>query len=456
MKNKILQFIILKKYSITIFLVDILLFNLAIFLPCFLLRNSQPTLVFYIFATFIWLFIGSLFLLYSTCRYAIRHIILAIITTWIMLNLTTIYVDVMQIDKVSLLFMLPFIVTFILTYRYALRCIFLSKQNMDKKKEVKALIIGVSEDAAEIAEQLSTGMVGKYRVAGFLYLDSEPQKGVKVDPKAILGNTKNLYSVVKNKEVDEVIIALSPDTPFLYKRVESIIRHYSELHINFKVSSHLYDKLIGRIKMNHISELKLFDILPNTDHSSYLIYKRMMDVVVSLIGSIIFSPIMLLIAVITAFFDRGPVLYRQVRLGKLGKPFMLYKFRSMIPDAEKLTGPVWTIENDNRVTPFGRFLRKNSLDELPQLWNVLRGDMSLVGPRPERPYFVHNNKELQGRRLNIKPGMTGIAQINGRYGLNIRHKSKYDYVYLKNCSIMLDVRILLQTLEAVISKRGAR
>jgi exopolysaccharide biosynthesis polyprenyl glycosylphosphotransferase len=253
-----------------------------------------------------------------------------------------------------------------------------------------------------------------------------------------------------------VIIAFPAYTPFLHRKIEKIAKEYSELGVNFKVIPDLYDTLIGRLRVSRISGYPLLDVLPEVENRRYLIYKRLMDVAVSSLGLILLSPITLFIAVVLRLSEKGPVFYRQERIGESGRPFILYKFRSMVPDAEKDTGPIWAEENDERVTAFGRFLRRNSLDELPQLWNVLKGDMSLVGPRPERPHFVNNHKELQGRRLNVKPGITGLAQINGRYNLTARQKAKYDYIYIKNCSFALDMMILFKTIDVVLSKRGVR
>jgi lipopolysaccharide/colanic/teichoic acid biosynthesis glycosyltransferase len=181
---------------------------------------------------------------------------------------------------------------------------------------------------------------------------------------------------------------------------------------------------------------------------------RLFDVAGSLALLILAFPIMAVAAVLVKTTSAGPVLYRQVRVGKGGTLFTLFKFRTMVKDAEKHVGPVWARPDDDRVTPVGRILRRTRIDELPQLYNVLRGDMSLVGPRPERPFFVERHKALQGVRLAVKPGITGLAQVRSYYDLKPDHKARYDYLYVRNRSLWLNVAILLQTVPVVLAKKG--
>jgi lipopolysaccharide/colanic/teichoic acid biosynthesis glycosyltransferase len=172
-------------------------------------------------------------------------------------------------------------------------------------------------------------------------------------------------------------------------------------------------------------------------------------------GILILSlPIMTLLAVLIKVSSPGPILYKQERVGKSGRVFTLYKFRSMIDDAEKHVGPVWAAKDDGRVTPLGKVMRKMRFDELPQLFNVIKGDMSLVGPRPERPFFVGRHKALQGIRLAVKPGLTGLAQIRAFYDLKPDHKLRYDHLYIQNRSFWLNISILAKTIPVVLQKTG--
>ncbi|HPC94841.1 MAG TPA: sugar transferase [Sedimentisphaerales bacterium] len=181
---------------------------------------------------------------------------------------------------------------------------------------------------------------------------------------------------------------------------------------------------------------------------------RLLDLFGSLFILLCALPLMLAAAVAIKLTSRGPVLYSQERVGKGGRLFNLYKFRTMIDGAERHVGPVLASKDDHRVTAVGRILRRTRMDELPQLYNILRGDMSLVGPRPERPFFVQRHKALQGIRLVVKPGLTGLAQVRSFYDLKPAHKVKYDYIYIQNRSLLLNLYILLQTIPVLFAKKG--
>ncbi len=190
--------------------------------------------------------------------------------------------------------------------------------------------------------------------------------------------------------------------------------------------------------------------------------KRLFDLIVAVALIVLTLPLMLIVAVLIKCESRGPVLYRQERVGWRGRVFVLFKFRSMRPDAEAGGTPVWAAPRDSRVTRVGRFIRYTRIDELPQLWNVLRGEMSIVGPRPERPYFVERLTAAipcYAARHCVKPGLTGWAQINAPYGASFedaREKLRYDLYYIKNYSLLFDLRILLSTLRVVLFQEGAR
>lgn len=191
----------------------------------------------------------------------------------------------------------------------------------------------------------------------------------------------------------------------------------------------------------------------------YEIYKRILDIISSLLGLVIGLPIMVIISILIKIEDRGPIFYTQERLGKNEKKFLVYKMRSMRVDAEKHGGAQWAQKDDPRVTKIGKFIRKTRIDEIPQLFNILKGDMSLIGPRPERPELTYEfDKEIPGfiERLSIKPGLTGLAQVNGGYDISPKDKLKWDMIYIKNRSILLDISIVLKTVGVVFTGEGAR
>jgi exopolysaccharide biosynthesis polyprenyl glycosylphosphotransferase len=195
-----------------------------------------------------------------------------------------------------------------------------------------------------------------------------------------------------------------------------------------------------------------------SEKKTYLIIKRFFDIILSLIGLILAMPIILITAIAIKLESEGPVFFLQERTGLNGKTFKIIKLRSMRVDAEK-NGPQWAQKNDSRVTKVGKFIRKTRIDELPQLINVLKGDMSILGPRPERPVFVKQfSKEIPGfeKRLLVKPGLTGWAQVNGGYDITPEEKLKYDLHYINNMSLLLDLKIILKTIKVVLTGEGAR
>jgi len=210
--------------------------------------------------------------------------------------------------------------------------------------------------------------------------------------------------------------------------------------------------LLERINGNSSVELLNTFVGRRSDVDEFLI--RILDIVVSIGILLVLWPLMLLISILIKLTSPGPVLYKQQRVGKDGKTFTLYKSRTMVKDAEKMSGFTPATSDDPRVTKIGKWLRKTRLDELPQLFNILQGKMSLVGPRPENLYRVGKHKALQSLRLAVKPGLTGLAQVNNFYDLHPKHKIKYDFLYIQRRTFLLNVYILFQTIPVIFSKKG--
>ncbi len=219
----------------------------------------------------------------------------------------------------------------------------------------------------------------------------------------------------------------------------------------------------GCKKMN-VSDCNINKFMQGIDYSLvkeskfYNFYQRTLDIILSLIGLIIGLPLILIFGLLIKLEDKGPMTYKQERVGKDGKVFYIYKLRSMRTDAEKF-GAQWATKNDPRITKVGNFIRKTRIDELPQLFNILRGDMSIIGPRPERPSFtIEFNKDIPGfiNRLAVRPGLTGWAQVNGGYEMTPEEKLKADIYYIKHRSFFMDMNILLKTVKVVFTGEGAR
>jgi Undecaprenyl-phosphate glucose phosphotransferase len=262
-----------------------------------------------------------------------------------------------------------------------------------------------------------------------------------------LGEIDDLQKIVTQYDIDHVFVALPISR---YGELPGLYRTLSDLLVDVQLVPDLPNVAGMRLRMVDIDNLSFLGLRQNPHYGWPKTAKRAMDLVVGTLALLILSPLMLALAIAIRLTSRGPILYRQPRAGLRGQPFQMLKFRSMQVDAERVTGPVWASRNDERCTRLGRFMRRWSLDELPQLWNVLAGDMSLVGPRPERGVFIETfRKQIPGytQRHQVKTGMTGWAQVHGWRGdSSLRQRIRCDLYYIANWSLWLDLQILLMTL----------
>ena len=259
-----------------------------------------------------------------------------------------------------------------------------------------------------------------------------------------------IEELLQHDDIDEIVICeLTHDE----KQLNLLIYLLLKLQINVTFSPSIYAKLLSENVMeeNSIRFLATF-IGRKSDCEEFMI--RAMDIFISSLAIIFLSPLMGFTCLLIKITSDGPVFYKQIRVGKDGKIFTLYKFKTMVNNAEQQTGPILATENDPRATKVGLFLRTIRFDELPQLLNVIRGEMSLVGPRPERPHFVKLHKALREIRLAVKPGLTGFAQIRSYYSLHPKHKIKYDYLYIQRRSLFLNLYIMAKTIPIILSKKG--
>lgn len=320
----------------------------------------------------------------------------------------------------------------------------------------KTLILGWGKKAKEIYDEIAAAPALGYKVVGFVIKDDQEDcgqyKGVR-----IRGKLSNLNRIIKRGGIQEVIIAFTRRSESL---LESVIMQCDGTQAGIKIVPDLYDIIIGQVKTNQLYGFPLIEILPQLMPYWERVVKRLLDIVTALIGIVLFLPFGILISLLILIDNPGPVFYSQERVGKNEKLFKVHKFRTMVKNAEKLTGPVWAGENDPRITRIGRILRKLRLDEFPQLINVLDGDMSIVGPRPERLYFVEQLKEkfpLYPRRHRIRPGITGWAQVKGNYDTSleaVKYKLEFDLFYIENMSLRMDLKIILHTIHVMLRGKG--
>ena len=316
----------------------------------------------------------------------------------------------------------------------------------------RLLLVGTGDVARMILQKtLHSPQLG-YRVVGFV--DGGDTEGDVVGVP-ILGSQSELASIVRENDIQEVVIAL-PNAS--HDELLDMISACEAEHANVRIFPDFFQIVASELSIGDLDGLPMLTIRDPGLRGWKLTLKRTMDLVIGSLALILLSPIMLLVALLIRLGSKGPVFYAQVRVGLDGKPFPILKFRTMLTGAEEGTGPVWTTIDDPRRTRLGEFLRKTSIDELPQLINVLVGDMSLVGPRPERPIFVEQFKQVVPRymeRHKEKAGMTGWAQVNGLRGdTSIVERTKYDLYYIENWSPMFDLKIIVRTM--VNQLRGER
>jgi sugar transferase (PEP-CTERM system associated) len=325
----------------------------------------------------------------------------------------------------------------------------------------RLLLVGTSAAAVTLArelferrQELGVDIVG--------FVDPDPARvGAPVINPGVVGTIDDIPALTARMRVDRVVVSLSEERGKLPMGQLLDVRLRSG--VNFDHLASVYEEYTGKIALENLRPSWLVFSAGFRKTRTLLATKRAFDLVAAVCGLVLASPLMLLALIIVKLESpRDPVLYHQERVGLNGKPFTIHKFRTMRTDAEAGTGPIWSRANDTRVTSVGKFMRKTRLDEIPQLWNVLCGEMSLIGPRPERPSFVEQLTQqipFYGQRHVVKPGLTGWAQVRYSYGASVEdaiEKMQYDLFYVKNLSMRFDIVIAFETVKTVLLRRGAR
>jgi sugar transferase (PEP-CTERM system associated) len=326
-----------------------------------------------------------------------------------------------------------------------------------KLDEERVLFVGTGDTARKVARQILDQHDFAYRVVGFI--DDDPSRiGERIVNPAIVGTPADIDRLVAEHQIDRIVVGLSDRRGKL--PVEELLRA-KMAGIRVEDATTTYERVTGKILIDDLRPSWL--IFSDGFRVSRLtrLMKRSIDLTLSLVMAVLALPLMAATALLVFIEDGRPVLYRQERVGENGRTFVLSKFRSMRKDAEKGGRPIWAKDGDDRVTRVGRVIRKTRLDELPQLWNVIRGDMSFVGPRPERPFFVDQLSRdipFYQQRHAVKPGLTGWAQVKYRYGSSredAMEKLRYDLYYIKHLSVFFDLTIVFDTVKVVLFRKGA-
>lgn len=318
------------------------------------------------------------------------------------------------------------------------------------------LLVGGGPNAVELFEELLK--YNRYlglKVLGYVSVTESQEEG-NINGLTCLGNLSSLENLIASHKVEHCLLAIEPSE---HRKIEGILNQIEGTGSRVFVIPDIYQILLGSVKVSNLLGSPLIEVKQNLMPVWQWVVKRLMDIMVSLLVLTVGSPLYLLVAIITKLSSKGPIFFSQERIGKGGKPFMIYKFRSMYTYAEA-KGPALSSDNDPRVTPWGRFMRKTRVDEFPQFFNVLIGDMSLVGPRPERQFFIDQIIQTAPhyKHLNrVRPGITSLGQVKYGYASNVEQmvrRLKFDILYIENMSIAMDLKIMFYTVITMLKGSG--
>ena len=384
-------------------------------------------------------------------RELLLRLIQALGVAWVALSLVFYAFPQMMIGRGVSLISLPLFLCLMVGWRVAIHW-FLSHPDFGER----ILIVGTSPEAIALARETYSRRDAGYRIVGFTGTDPELLGKSLFNPR-VVGLNSELPAIVKREKIDRIVVAMGQ------RRGQFPTAQLLQLSLSGDVSieegASFYERLTGRVQLDMVRPSWLIFEGPGRQARFRSLVRTLAHRSVALFGAAVSLPIMVVTAILIKLESSGPVFYKQERVGKNGRPFMVLKFRSMRNDAEK-DGPVWAAANDDRTTRIGRIIRKIRVDEIPQFWNILRGDMNFVGPRPERPHFVAQLAEeipFYEQRHLIAPGLTGWAQIKYPYGATIedaRQKLQYDLYYIKNQGLALDAVIVFETIKTVVFGRG--
>lgn len=370
--------------------------------------------------------------------------------------------DIEYVSRLVLGMYLIIVSLLIVSVRYFLVWWYFMRREESEMNYHRVLIVGTGPRAIKLRNLISSNSEWGIAVIGHLDMDQD-LVNKEIGGATVIGTVEDVHEVLRDNVVDEVIVAVPRN---MLSSISKIASACDEEGVELRIMADLFDMGSARIKMDLFAGVPLISFAPVAFDDGSLLLKRLFDITAVILASPIVAPVLLLVALAIKLDDGGPVFFSQERVGLRKRPFRMYKFRSMVTDAEELIkeleaeneaeGPNFKMTNDPRITRVGRFIRKTSLDELPQLINVLLGNMSLVGPRPMSLRDVDLfDRAVQRKRFSVTPGLTCIWQISGRSNLSFEKWLELDLAYIDNWSLELDLRILLKTIPAVVLQKGA-
>ncbi|MEL0651223.1 sugar transferase [Algibacter sp. TI.3.09] len=401
---------------------------------------------------------GTIFELYdlqksSKLDKTFANIVFTASTTVLFYFLTPLFTPVLPDNRLQILYFYFSIVSALFVWRW-FYVTFITSPRFHKK----ALVVGEISSIQSIVEAFKNSDPN-YKIVGFINCETKQVDNIKFTGAREFSPTE-IHQVIKDENISEIVIASYDSdsiTPEIYRDLITLL----ERGFPIKEYTQAYEEMTQRVPVQFVGKdfYKYFPFSRSNHNKLYLFFRRVFDIAISVIGLIVSLGFLPLIFIGNLIGNRGSLFYTQKRIGKNGVPFQIIKYRSMVEDAEK-DGAVWAQKNDTRITPFGKFLRHSRLDEIPQFINILKGEMSLIGPRPERPRFVSELSNLlpfYETRHIVKPGLTGWAQVKTRYGSSVDDsllKLQYDLYYIKHRSFFLDINILVKTISTMIFFRG--
>lgn len=427
------------------------------------------TLEFTIFFTsyiIIWLFLSQKFNLYISKRHVnfgdeIFDVAKCTGLTLVFASIPAFFIREFPLSRLFLLYFLPIQIILLIVFRFMLRKIlkYIRQRGFNFRQ---VLIIGRNDRASRIAQKIADTPEFGLRILGIVDDDQNGCKYENINNLNLIGNIDDFESIMKSKIVDEVFITLPMKS--YYSSIEKIVAYCEEVGVEVEIPADIFDVKFAKTNIQNYEEIKVINFYSSPEMNWKLITKRFIDLIFSLAVVLLGAPFSIIIGVLIKITSKGPIFFEQERVGYNGRLFTLLKFRTMIKQSEDLKqllleqnemdGPVFKIKNDPRVTKIGRFLRRTSIDEFPQFINVIKGEMSIVGPRPPIPDEVIRYRLSDRRRLSMKPGLTCLWQVNGRNQISFEKWMELDKQYIDNWSPWLDFKILIKTIPAVLRGTG--
>lgn len=385
-------------------------------------------------------------------RELLLRLVQALGIAWVLLALLFYFIPPLLIGRGVSVISVPIVLTLLLAWRI---CIHLLTGHPEIGEKI--LVVGTGQTALDTAEAVWERRDAGYRIAGFISENgAKPQQ--KLGRSIILGKAPDLENVIRNEKIDRVVIAVRERRGAF--PTEALLKMSLAGDVSIEECTSFFERITGKVHVDMLRPSWLIFAGRRRDSPLKLVVRESIHRLLALIGLVASLPFAIITAILIKLESRGPIFYMQERVGKNGRIFNVIKFRSMRIDAEKDGKPIWATRDDERVTRVGRVIRKLRIDEVPQFWNILKGEMNFVGPRPERPHFVKqlaNEISFYEHRHLVAPGLTGWAQIKFPYGSSVAdavEKLQYDLFYIKNQSLTLDLVIVFETVKTVLFGRG--